>query len=332
MIAYLALRVLQLLCIWLPRPVRSLLIVAIGTTTYWILPDKRANAQHNLRVILAPSGAGGRTDERRVRRLARRSMVAYVGTMVDFLRLERLREAVVRDTAPPVTGWEHLDTALAAGRGVAFVTPHFGHWDLAAVALAAHCPPDTIHAVAESFSDPRLDELVLGKRRDYGIAVIGMDAVREMVRVLRAGKVLGLLADRPVGPDDGVPVTFFGHRTHIPAGAAVLASLARCPIVPGYLRLRPDGRWEGRILPSIEPVRTGDRERDVQATMQLVVEALERIISRSPHQWYMFRAMWADMAPGRRDLVAAAPAAGSSARAARHPDHGRAATLEQTGS
>ena len=297
MIAYLALRALQVLCIWLPRPARTLLIVAIGTITHWILPGKRANARRNLRIILAPSGDISQADERRVRRLARRSMVAYVGTLVDFLRIERLRDAVVRDTAPAVTGWGHLDAALARGRGVAFVTPHFGHWDLAAVALAAHCPPNTVHAVAESFADPRLDELVLGKRREYGITVIGMNAVRQMARVLRDGKVLGLLADRPVGPDDGVPVTFFGRPTHVPAGAAVLASLARCPIVPGYLRLRPNGRWEGRILPPIEPVRTGDRDRDVQATMQLVVEALERIIRRSPHQWYMFRAMWPDVPP-----------------------------------
>jgi hypothetical protein len=58
------------------------------------------------------------------------------------------------------------------------------------------------------------------------------------------------------------------------------------------LRKRSDGSFEGVVLPPIEPVRTGNRDADVRATMQLVVEHLEKIIRRSPHQWYMFRNMW----------------------------------------
>jgi lauroyl/myristoyl acyltransferase len=87
-------------------------------------------------------------------------------------------------------------------------------------------------------------------------------------------------------------VTFFGNETRFPAGTAVLALLAKCPILVGSMRRRPDGRFVGTILPPIEPIRSGNRDADVAATMQLVVANLEQIIRQAPHQWYMFRDMW----------------------------------------
>ena len=193
-----------------------------------------------------------------------------------------------RDTA----GWEHLDRALAQGRGVVFATIHFGSWDAAGAAVAGHCPPGTVFAVAEPFGDPRLDTLVTKERAEYGLGVVPMHDVRRMVKLLRAGNVLGVLIDRPVTSGDGVTVRMFGRDTVLPAGAAALAGMARCPIIPGYLRRRSDGVFEGGILPAIEPVRTGNREADLAATMQQVVASLEGVVRRSPQQWYMFRDMW----------------------------------------
>ena len=274
----------------------SPLAALVGTLVYLALPAKRASMHHNLEVILGRYAPDGRPlpDRRRraaARRLARRQMVAYVQTLIDFFRLPTMLPQIYRDTAD-TPGWQHVDAALASGRGAVFATIHFGHWDLAGAAVANHCPPGSVYAVAEPFENPRLDRLVTARRNAYGIRPVPMDNVRQMIRVLREGKLLGLLVDRPVEGGDGVPVRFFGRETQIPAGAATLALLARAPLLPGYVRQRRDGSFEGQILPPIEPVRTGDREADVRATMQLVVDALESVIRRSPHQWYMFRPMW----------------------------------------
>lgn len=287
-----------------PQPVLRLLGVLFAVFAYLGLPRKRANMRRNLRIVLTGSPRQGTPrQEQRVRRLARHSMYAYVRTLFDFMNLPRMLPHLYADTEA-TRGWEHLDLLLAEGRGALFVTVHFGHWDLAAAALAHHCPPGTLYAVAEEFAHSRLNELVLQERTNYGIGIVPMDNVRQMIRVLREGKVLGILVDRPVGEDDGVPVTFFGQPTQLPAGAAALAMLARCPILPGYLRQRGDGRFEGVVLPPIEPVRTGDREADLAETMQLVVAAMETIIRRSPHQWYMFRDMWPTAEPRARGSVA----------------------------
>ncbi|HWE63617.1 MAG TPA: lysophospholipid acyltransferase family protein [Chloroflexota bacterium] len=298
MIVYWVLRTCLLLGRALPSRVAERMATLIGLFVYLALPGKRANMKRNLRVMLGAHAVenGSPATERRIGVLARRSMVAYVLSLLDFFRWPLLLPHVYRDTQD-TPGWEHVDRLLAAGRGAVFATAHFGHWDLAGAAMAHHCPPGTVYAVTESFTNPRVDALVTAERALYGLEAVPMDDVRRMVRVLREGKVLGVLIDRPVDQDEGVVVRFFGHETRIPAGVATLALLARVPILAGFLRQRADGRFEGTILPPIEPIRTGNRTADIQQTMQRVVDDLERVIRRSPHQWYMFRAMWPGVAP-----------------------------------
>ncbi|MGH2390905.1 MAG: lysophospholipid acyltransferase family protein [Chloroflexota bacterium] len=275
-----------------------------ATIATWLgftaLPGKRANILRNMRVVLTGSPElGSGAVERKARRLALLQMAGYGEVLVDFIALPRIAPRVreeTRDTA----GWEHLDRALGDRRGVVFATIHFGSWDAAGAAVAGHCPPGTVFAVAEPFGDTRLDALVTKERAEYGLGVVPMHDVRRMVKLLRGGNVLGVLIDRPVTSGDGVTVRMFGRDTTLPAGAAALAAMARCPIIPGYLRRRPDGSFEGGILPAIEPVRTGNREADLAATMQQVVAGLEGIIRRSPHQWYMFRDMWPASVPATR--------------------------------
>jgi Kdo2-lipid IVA lauroyltransferase/acyltransferase len=274
-----------------PEPVMRFMARFTAGAVFLMLPAKRANVYRNLSVVLAAgSEEAAPTFAKRIRRLGRHSMHGYGEILLDFAAFDRVVERVRRDTLD-TEGWEHVDQVLEAGRGAIFVTAHFGHWDMAAAALAHHSP-GKIFAVAETFADRRLNTLVSDIRASYGLGVVPMDNVRQMTRVLRDGNILGILADRPVSSGDGVSVRFFGHRTSFPAGAATLALLARCPILVGSLRRRSDGSFHGLILPPFEPVRGGTRAQDVAATMQLVAGGLERVIRASPSQWYMFRDMW----------------------------------------
>jgi len=289
--AYWALVVFRSLSRRLPEAAFRRMANAIVFIGFMLLPAKRANMYRNLMVVLG--GAAGTASPalvRRARFLAHRSMLSYGEVLASFLAVERMVPKVWHDIAD-TPGLQHLDRVSQAGRGALFVTAHFGHWDMAGAAVARRCPGKVV-VVAETFANTKLNDLVVGARKAYGVGVVPMENVRQMARVLREGKVLGILADRPVPGDEGVAVTFFGQETRFPAGTAVLATLAQCPILVGSLRRRRDGRFEGVVLPPIEPVRTGNREADIAATMQLVVHHLEEIIRRSPHQWYMFRSMW----------------------------------------
>jgi lauroyl/myristoyl acyltransferase len=311
MVMYLVLQCIRAISRVLPDALLRGFARLVAFVVFLALPSKRANVRRNMRVILgAEQGRSSFAELRRLHALAWRSMLSYGETLLDFINLERHLPRVYTDTRRYVDGWEHLDGVLASGRGALFVGAHFGHWDLAGAALARHCPPGSVYGVVEEFKDPRLNAMVVQQRSAYGLGVVPMENVRQMARVLMRGHVLGILVDRPVTAEDGVSVRFFGRETKIPAGAAVLATLARCPILPGYLARRPDGRFEGAILPPIEPSNSGNRELDIATTMQAVANALEDMIRRRPHQWFMFRNMWPDPAG---DTVTQAAGAGSDA-------------------
>ena len=254
-----------------------------GEAVYWCWPSKRRNTLRNMTVVT------GDCDGARASTLARASLREYGRYLIDFLNLPNVTAAEIIQRVHAY-GWEHLDKALDAGKGVIFVTGHFGIWDYAPCVLANRYP-GRMHVVAESFESPHIDALIQGQRTLKGSTVIAMDNVRQMVRALRGNGILALLVDRPVH-GDGVPVEFFGRHTLVPAGAATLAAMTGAAVLPGYLIHRKDGDYDGHILPPIQPSAVGDRATDVQIMTQRIFTALERIIVRSPRNWYMFRDMW----------------------------------------
>jgi lauroyl/myristoyl acyltransferase len=284
MLLYVLMRVCSALVRVLPSWLVYLVAVAAGEGFYWLWRKKRRIALQNMAQVL-----GLPADHPEVKRAARCSMRNYMKYLAEFLRLQHLSADEIAGAVRHVQGWEHLEEALTHGKGVIFVSGHFGNWDVGAAFLARNF---NVTVVADTFRPPRLNELVQGIRRHTGIQVIGVDgAARKLFRALRQNQIVGLLIDRPVD-SSGVEVTFFGQRTNMPAGAAALALKTGAVVVPMGMWRNCDNSYSGMIAPPIVPVSTGNFDRDVQALMQKIVHGLEEIIRLHPDQWYMFRPMW----------------------------------------
>ena len=270
----------------LPLRISYALGAAIGDLVFYTWRNKRNAAIANMRQVLGPDVA-----EAEVRRTARASYRNYLKYTVDFLRFPSLDcQAIKRATT--IVGTENLDRALAAGKGVIFVSVHFGHFDLGAAVLAISGYP--VNAVVDTFTPPKLNELIQRQRKEKGVKVIPIEtAGRAVLRALRQNEILGLLVDRPM-PGEGVRVDFCGAPIEVPAGAAALALKTGAPIVPGYLLKASDKAFHGVIMPSIEAKPSGDLRRDIVTVTQQFMRALEEGVRRHPDQWYMFRHMWED--------------------------------------
>ncbi len=114
-----------------------------------------------------------------------------------------------------------------ARRGVVFVLPHQGCWDAAAGAWAASF--GGIIAYAKQQRDPVVDAAVVAQRARLGIRVVWARRGdrRQAVGVLRdvrGGAALGLLADQRPSGDDGEPAEFLGHATLVNGGPGFFGS------------------------------------------------------------------------------------------------------------
>ncbi len=145
MAAYLALRAAFAASRHVPLSWRYRLGTIGGEAAYWCWASKRRNTQRNMAIV---SGDG--PDSPRARAMARASLRGYGRYLVSFFDLPNVSPPnLVRRTT--VEGWEHLDRALELGRGVIFVTGHFGLWDYAPVIVSSRYP-GRVHVVAETFS------------------------------------------------------------------------------------------------------------------------------------------------------------------------------------
>jgi lauroyl/myristoyl acyltransferase len=225
----------------------------------------------------------------RVAAAARAAFANYGRMLADFVLIgalgaEELRARVTLD------GREHVDAALAGGRGCIMAVPHMGSWDIGG--SYAGVLGYRIAAVAERFPGS-LDAAVVAARQRFGVRVIplGRAAVRGVLDALSEGSIVALLCDLPHGP--GVEVEMFGRRATVPAGPASLACKAGAPLLPAYVRASGGGRYHVHID---EPISTSGRCSGKQAAtdlMQEVVRRFEAFIRAHPDQWYAFRPMFA---------------------------------------
>lgn len=270
-----------------PFPVRVGYFVApiIADICYIFYGAGRRALYQNLSRVLDTS------DRRVLGQVARRSVRNFSKYVVDFIHFytmspEDIRRRIVFDD------FERLNAAVAEGKGIIFVTLHFGNWDMGAAGLAAYGYP--VDAIAETFELPQMNDLVQGYRRQLGVNIIPMEHVGPgVLRALRRGDILALLIDVPA-PGPSVAVDFFGALAEVPAGPARIALRTGARVIPAVLAREPD--HDELIRPILDfdlhfqP--SGDEEQDVRELTQQIMSSLERFIRQYPDQWFMFRPMW----------------------------------------
>lgn len=268
----------------------------VGSIGYYVWPRGRRSMLANYRRVLPEA-----TEAQR-RRIARRSLMNYCKYLADFIRLPSLPPSRLVAAVEGDGEFERLNQLLERGKGVVIVCMHFGNWDLGAGATAARGYP--LSVVVETFSDPRLDSMVIGARTRLGMKVIRMEkAGPSLFRSLRENGLLALLIDRSV-PGEGVRVTFFGEEVEVPAGPARLALKTGATVLPtAFPRIHPYRPQVQTLCDfDIRTEPTGDDEKDIRVLTQAIMDSHERFIRQYPDQWYMFREMWP--AKRRRDRSA----------------------------
>jgi lauroyl/myristoyl acyltransferase len=283
-VIYWAVRMVRALARYAPLRVCYAVAVIMSDLAWAVLRTQRENAIDNMAQVLDRD-----RDDPLVRRKARDAFRNYGRYVADFLRLPFLG-ADELGARLKFTGWEHIDRALEAGKGVIFISAHVGNWDLAAAVLAHKGYP--VNVVAETFQPPRLNDVVQGHRESHGAKVIPLESsARKVLGVLRKNEILGLLIDRP-SPEAGVMIRFFGGLTEVPAGAALLALKTGARLVSGVVVRNPDHTYTGIINSHFDVDLSGDLATDVRRLTQAIMDTLEGFIRQYPEQWFIFRPMW----------------------------------------
>ena len=270
----------------LPAALAAGLVTPAGLGANVASPDRRAMiARHLRRADPTLSGL-------RLRRAVQEAFDSYARYWLESFRLPTLSVDTV-ERGFEVDGYEHIVDALAQGNGVILVLPHLGGWEWAGRWIVDQGHQITV--VVEKIDPPELFDWFVDLRSKLGMHVValGPDAGKTVIRALNDNHVVCLLADRDL-QGGGPEVEFFGERTTLPGGPAMLSMRTGAPILPTgvYFNSRVDGHfaWVRPPLP-IERIEKRLRD-DVVRITQLLAYELETLIRRAPSQWHMFQANW----------------------------------------
>jgi KDO2-lipid IV(A) lauroyltransferase len=222
--------------------------------------------------------------------LARQVFAHFGGLAADLFRSET--EPVERLLARiEIVGLEHARAAAASGRGVFFSTPHLGNWEWAALATGASGFPVTI--VARPLDNPLLDARLTAMREKAGCRIVSKrEAARTLLRTLRAGGMVGILADQRARPPDALAVPFFGRPALTTTSIARLAGRTGALFLPVVcLRIAP-GRYRLVFSEPLDFTAIPPDESGVEHRTALVTALVERQVRAAPEQWLWLHDRW----------------------------------------
>ena len=214
----------------------------------------------------------------------------YARYYLESFQLPALDAAAI-DAGFGYEGVDAIERAVRSGTGPILVMPHLGTWEWAAWWLAL-VPRMKVTAVVEPLEPPEVFEWFASFRRRLGMDIVpvGPDAGSRLMAAIKRGDVVCLLADRDV-VGNGVAVEFFGERTRLPAGPALLALRTGAPLIPAAVYWRDGARHAVAEAP-LDTRRLGGIRSDVARVVQDYAVALEGLIRAAPEQWHLMSPNW----------------------------------------
>ncbi|MBI2985422.1 MAG: lysophospholipid acyltransferase family protein [Deltaproteobacteria bacterium] len=263
---------------------------------FYLFRRFRRRSIHNLNLAL-----GERLDAREITRVVQISLRNFFR---DFIELGCALEASpgkIREEIP-LRGREHLEAALAKGKGVIALSAHLGNFFLVGTRLALEGFPT--HVLVNQPQNGPFAQLMDRYRLKVWQKTIHArprrEASRQLLQVLRNNEVAIVIADE-YRSGSGVYVPFFGRTVLARRGPATLALRTGAAVVPTYMIRDSAGRLNLVVEPEMELSRSRGTRTEVKENTLRITQWLERVVQSYPDQWNWMNIHWQEGA--LRELV-----------------------------
>jgi len=269
----------------LPRPISRAFAITLAQTFYVLHARLRRVGMRNLELAFPEKSEAER------KRILRGVFTSLGRQLAEVCQLPKYTRENV-DKVVVYDGLENFEQAYSRGKGVLFLTAHFGAWELSAFAHSLH--GHWLHVVMRPMDNFYLDRLIQSYRTMHGNKTVGKDDfVRGLLAAMKCGETVGILMDTNMTPPQGVFVNFFGIPACTASGLARIALRTDAAVVPGFTIWDKDLRkYRLRFDPALELTRTGDLEADIVANTQQFTRVIEDYVRKYPDQWLWVHRRW----------------------------------------
>jgi len=268
----------------LPLPVAKAVFRAAADRAYQANGRGTQRLRGNLRQVVGE----GMPDT-----LVRDALRSYARYYMEAFRLpSQSRQQFLDGFFMEPDSYRQLKQAVEDGTGVVLALPHLANWDVAGAWVASHDWP--IITVAERLKPEAVYRRFLAYREQLGMKILPLTGgdrptLEVLGEHLEKGWVVPLLGDRDLSRS-GVEVEFFGGRTRMPAGPAILAIRSGAPLFAVDLWFE-EQRTVSRMRRIVPPAE-GPLDERVKKTTQLLADAFAAGIAEHPQDWHMLQKVW----------------------------------------
>ena len=193
----------------------------------------------------------------------------------------------------------YLDEVIKDGQGAVLLASHLGNWEWMGAAMAMAGFP--VASVIKTQPNEQHTRLLNEYREMAGIELFtrGTSEVISAARALKAGRLIGLLADQDAGPN-GLFVEFLGKMSSTPTGPTIFAKKFKVPVVPIFIVRKPEGGHRIILQPPLYYQDTGQENDDIYNFTVKITKIIESTIRQYPDEWVWFQKRWNTSAPQER--------------------------------
>lgn len=200
---------------------------------------------------------------------------------------QRVRRLIEGDSE----GLETLKKCLEKGKGIFFLTAHYGNWEIMGLyhGLLGICP---LSSIVRKLDNPYLDAFVAKMRTATGNKTFYRDdSLLKIVRELKNNNSVAVMMDQNTAKG-GIFVDFFGLKASTPRSVAQLSYRMGTPVLPLFSYPTEKGTYKIKYGPELEFTKSGNKDQDILDWTQEMETYIESVIRENPTPWMCGHRRW----------------------------------------
>lgn len=244
---------------------------ALGWLIYWCSPKSATIIKKNIEI------SGLAKNAQQFKQILNTNIAESGKAVLETIGIWQKKEAALLPLVKQVYGWEIVKNALQRGKGIIFLTPHLGCFEIAPIFYGSK------HPITVLYRPPKLKflhQFIVQGRTRTGIKLAQANAsgVRKLMQALKRNEAIGILPDQIPAAGEGEWANFFGRPAYTMTLASKLAEKTGATVIMAFAERLKNGEGYDIHITKLESI----------VTTQLLNTSVEQQIALMPCQ-YLWR-------------------------------------------
>lgn len=251
---------------------------------FYLLPIRKDVVFDNLKLAFPELSSN------QIKKLAYGTYKNFAITLVEILYLPWTSDEQIKNVVN-FKDLDLIDKREKEGNGVILLSGHFGNWEYCAISVGAQLNKK-LSVIVKPQRNNFVNDWMNRARTRWTNEVVPLGAsIRNVYAVLMKKGIVAMVADQR-GPEESIKLEFFGRKTSVYTGPAVLSLKMNVPIIYGITIRQPDFSYRCNVVEISRENLPDNYDEKVKVLSERILRYLEDVIRKNPEQWFWMHKRW----------------------------------------